>query len=177
MRLTANEVRSQILRRFKSSRLRQKMAPPIWVGPFLLRRVVRIWEEFARIERTTVPLVLSIEYLTRVSKRRLLSFPPNQLTQGLIWHYGVRKEIQMESLALLVSIMLLAVYTSGVTAFVASWLRSTKAKIVTNLFGAISIISGVLLWFSLRDGNGFFVGIIPISLGVFAILNYRRRNS
>jgi hypothetical protein len=23
------------------------MAPPIWVGPFLLRRVVRIWEELA----------------------------------------------------------------------------------------------------------------------------------
>ena len=83
----------------------------------------------------------------------------------------------MESLALLVSMMLLVVYTSGVTAFVASWLRSSKAKIVTILFGAISIISGVLLWFSLSDGNGFFVGIIPISLGVFAILNYRRRNS
>ena len=83
----------------------------------------------------------------------------------------------MESLALLVSMMLLVVYTSGVTAFVASWLRSSKAKIVTNLFGAISIISGVLLWFSLRDGNGFFVGIIPISLGVFAILNHRRRNT
>ena len=98
MRLTANEVRSQILRRFKSSRLRQKMAPPIWVGPFLLRRVVRIWEElalasdgssrlrrqktltlsgggfclsgnrrvriweeFARIERTTAPLVSAAE--------------------------------------------------------------------------------------------------------------------
>jgi hypothetical protein len=30
-----------------SSRLRQKMAPPIWVGPFLLRRVVRIWERIA----------------------------------------------------------------------------------------------------------------------------------
>ena len=109
--------------------------------------------------------------------RRFLSSPPNQLTKGLIWHYGVRKEIQMESLALLVSLMLLAVYTSGVTAFIASWFRSSKAKIVTNLFGAISIISGVLLWFSLSDGNGFFVGIIPISLGVFAILNHRRRNN
>jgi hypothetical protein len=83
----------------------------------------------------------------------------------------------MESLALLVSLMLLAVYTSGVIAFVASWLRSSRAKIVTNLFGATSIISGVLLWFSLSDGNGFFVGIIPISLGVFAILNHRRRNN
>jgi hypothetical protein len=47
VRLTANEVRGQTLRRFKSSRLRQKMAPPLWVGPFLLRRVVRIWEELA----------------------------------------------------------------------------------------------------------------------------------
>ena len=82
----------------------------------------------------------------------------------------------MESLALLVSLMLLAVYASGITAFVASWFRSSKAKIVTNLFGVISIISGILLWFSLSDGNGFFVGIIPISLGVFAILNHRRRN-
>ena len=83
----------------------------------------------------------------------------------------------MESLALLVFLMLLAVYTSGITAFVASWFRSSKAKIVTNLFGVISIISGILLWFSLSDGNGFFVGIIPISLGVFAILNHRRRNN
>lgn len=39
-----------------SSRLRQKMAPPIWVGPFLLRRVVRIWEEVVRIARLTAPL-------------------------------------------------------------------------------------------------------------------------
>lgn len=83
----------------------------------------------------------------------------------------------MESLALLVSIILLVVYTSGLAAFVASWLRSPRAKIVTNFLGATSIVSGGWLWFSLRDGNGLFVGIIPITLGVFAILNYRRRNS
>jgi hypothetical protein len=83
----------------------------------------------------------------------------------------------MESLAILVTIMIVAIYGSGVAAFTASWLKGPKAKFTTNFFAAISVISGGWLWFTLSDGNGFFVGIIPISLGVFAILNHRRRNS
>jgi hypothetical protein len=82
----------------------------------------------------------------------------------------------MESLALVVTIMVLFIYGSGLAAFTASWFKGSKAKLVTNVFGTISIISGCWLWFTLSDGNGFFVGIIPISLGVLAILNYRRRN-
>ena len=82
----------------------------------------------------------------------------------------------MESLALVVTVIVLFIYGSGIAAFTASWFKSSKAKLITSFFGAISIISGGWLWLSLSDGNGFFVGIIPISLGVFAILNYRRRN-
>ena len=81
----------------------------------------------------------------------------------------------MESLAILVTIIVLAIYGSGVAAFTASWFKGSKARFVTNFFAAISIVSGGWLWISLSDGNGFFVGLFPISLGVFAILNHRRR--
>ncbi len=49
MRLTANEVRSQILRRFKSSRLRRQKTLTLSGGGFCLSgiRRVRIWEELA----------------------------------------------------------------------------------------------------------------------------------
>ncbi len=81
----------------------------------------------------------------------------------------------MESLALVVAIMVFTIYASGIVAFVGSWFKGSKAKFVSNFFGAISIVSGCWLWFTLSDGNGFYVAVIPISLGVFAILNYRRR--
>ena len=46
MRLTANEVRGQTLRRFKSSRLRRQRASPFWVGLLSVRNTNRrIWEE------------------------------------------------------------------------------------------------------------------------------------
>jgi hypothetical protein len=83
----------------------------------------------------------------------------------------------MESLALAVTFIVLFIYGSGLAAFTASWFKGSKAKLLTSVFGTISIISGGWLWFTLRDGNGFFVGIIPISLGVLSILNYRRRNN
>ena len=107
--------------------------------------------------------------------RRFLSFPPNRLTHGLVWHYGVRKGFQMESLALLASIMLAAVYGSGLIAFISSWFRNRASEIITYVFSAISVLSGVLLGFSLRDGNGLVIALIPISLGIFSVWNVKRR--
>jgi hypothetical protein len=36
-------------------------------------------------------------------------------------------------------------------------------------------LSGALVGISLRDGNGFFVALLPISLGIFSVWNVRRR--
>jgi uncharacterized membrane protein len=36
-------------------------------------------------------------------------------------------------------------------------------------------LSAVLLGFSLRDGNGLVIAMIPISLGVIAVWNVKRR--
>ena len=107
--------------------------------------------------------------------RRFLASPLNQLTQGLIWHYGVRKGFQMESLALLVTVILLAVYGSGFIAFISSWFRNRVSEIATYVFSTISILSGTLVGISLREGNGFFVALLPISLGIFSVWNVKRR--
>ena len=81
----------------------------------------------------------------------------------------------MESLALLASLILLAVYGSGMIAFISSWFRNRVSEIVTYIFSGISVVSGVLVGFSLRDGNGFAIAFIPISLGIFSVWNVRRR--
>jgi hypothetical protein len=81
----------------------------------------------------------------------------------------------MESLALLASIMLAAVYGSGLIAFISSWFRNRASEIITYVFSAISVLSGVLLGFSLRDGNGLVIALIPISLGIFSVWNVKRR--
>jgi hypothetical protein len=110
-----------------------------------------------------------------VQHRQLLSSPPNQLTKGLIWHYGVRKEIQMESLALLAVLILLAVYSSGLIAFISSWFRNRVSEVITYIFSSISVVAGTLLGFSLRDGNGIAIALIPITLGIVSVWNLRRR--
>jgi hypothetical protein len=81
----------------------------------------------------------------------------------------------MESLALLAGIILLFVYGSGLIAFITSWFRSRASEIITYIFSSISVASGVLLGFSLRNGNGIAIALIPISLGVVSIWNVRRR--
>lgn len=83
----------------------------------------------------------------------------------------------MESLAKAAALIVLFIYGSGLIAFITSWLRTSIAKVITNVLGIFSMVSGCWLWYTLRDGNGFFLGLIPISLGLFAIWNYRRRNS
>jgi hypothetical protein len=81
----------------------------------------------------------------------------------------------MESLALLVTVIFLAVYGSGLIAFISSWFRNRVSEIVAYVFSAISVMSGALLGYSLRDGNGFFIALIPISLGIFSAWNVKRR--
>jgi hypothetical protein len=81
----------------------------------------------------------------------------------------------MESLALLASIMLAAVFGSGLIAFISSWFRNRVSEIITYIFSAISILAGSGLGFSLRDGNGFAIALIPISLGILSVWNVKRR--
>ncbi|CAB4334219.1 unannotated protein [freshwater metagenome] len=81
----------------------------------------------------------------------------------------------MESLALLAGMILLAVYGSGLIAFVSSWFKNRVSEIVTYIFSAISVLSGALLGFSLRAGNGFVIALIPISLGIISVWNVKRR--
>jgi hypothetical protein len=81
----------------------------------------------------------------------------------------------MESLALLVTVILLAVYGSGFIAFISSWFKNRVSEILTYIFSSISIVAGVLLGFSLRDGNGMAIALIPISLGIISVWNVRRR--
>jgi hypothetical protein len=81
----------------------------------------------------------------------------------------------MESLALLASLILLFVYGSGLIAFISSWFRNRVAEIITYVFSAISVVSGALVGFSLRDGNGFAIALLPVSLGLIATWNVRRR--
>jgi len=81
----------------------------------------------------------------------------------------------MESLALLASLILLFVIGSGLIALISSWFRNRVAEIITYVFSAISVVSGALVGFSLRDGNGFAIALLPVSLGLIATWNVRRR--
>ncbi|MEY3663599.1 MAG: hypothetical protein RI919_1115 [Actinomycetota bacterium] len=81
----------------------------------------------------------------------------------------------MESLALLVSIMLLVIFGAGFIAFGLSWFRSQWARIATYVFAAFSILSGLWLAVTLIDGNGLAVGFLPVALGAFSIFNTRRK--
>ena len=81
----------------------------------------------------------------------------------------------MESLALLASLILLAVYGSGLIAFISSWFRNRVSEIITYIFSGISVVSGVLVGFSLREGNGFVIALIPTSLGIISVWNMKKK--
>ena len=82
----------------------------------------------------------------------------------------------MESLAVAVTIILIVVFSSGFIAFATSWSRNRVAGYVSRALGILAIFTGAWLGFTLSDGNGFFVGSIPVSLGLFAIWNSRHRS-
>jgi len=81
----------------------------------------------------------------------------------------------MESLALLVTLILVTIYGSGLIAFISSWFRNRASEIITYIFSGISVIAGILLGISLRDGNGIAIALIPISLGIISVWNVKRR--
>jgi len=82
----------------------------------------------------------------------------------------------VESLALLVSLMLLVIYLSGLIAFGLSWLRNRIGKILTLIFSSISVLSGAWVAITLISGNGLMVGGIPVLLGALSIWNTLRVN-
>ncbi|NBW73240.1 MAG: hypothetical protein EBR26_02355 [Microbacteriaceae bacterium] len=82
----------------------------------------------------------------------------------------------MESLALLVSIILLVIYLSSIIAFGLSWIRRKSWMIVTIVFALFGLASGIWLAITLINGNGLFIGAIPVLFASFSIWNTLRRN-
>lgn len=82
----------------------------------------------------------------------------------------------MESLVALVVFVLLMVYGAGVVALALSWMRNRIGRVISRVFAVISIVTGTWLAITLLDGNGLFVGGIPVLLGAFSLYNSLRRN-
>ncbi|MEN9922702.1 MAG: hypothetical protein RIS09_216 [Actinomycetota bacterium] len=72
---------------------------------------------------------------------------------------------------------MLTIYSSGLIAIGLSFVRKRVWQIITYVFAGISILTGLWLGIVLRDGNGIYVGGIPILLGVAAIWNTTHRNA
>jgi len=77
----------------------------------------------------------------------------------------------MESLALLVTFILLAIYGSGLIAFVLSCFKNRVTRVLSFVFSGLSILSGLWIGLSLINGNGVWVGGVPIVLGALSIWN------
>lgn len=81
----------------------------------------------------------------------------------------------MESLALLVSLLLLGLYGSALLALGFSFSRRPVLRVLTLGFAALAIAFGLWLTYTLWQGNGVLVGGIPVALGAFAAWNTLRR--
>lgn len=81
----------------------------------------------------------------------------------------------MEGLVAVVVIILLVVYSSAILAVALSWIRGGLLKILSRVLAGFAIASGTWLAVALIDGNGVFVGGIPVLLGAFALINSLRR--
>lgn len=82
----------------------------------------------------------------------------------------------MESLAVTVSLILLAILSFGLGAVVFSWFRNPVTKVLTYVFASLSVAAGLWVGWVLIEGNGIAIALVPISLGLFGIWNLRRRN-
>ena len=82
----------------------------------------------------------------------------------------------MESLAFLAAMVLLAVNGSAIIAFAISWIRKPAAKIATFILGGFGILSGLWLGYTLIQGNGLMIGLVPIAIASIAIWNTVRVN-
>lgn len=83
----------------------------------------------------------------------------------------------MEGLVALVVTIVLVVFSSAILAVALSWIRSGVLRIVSRVLASFAIVSGGWLAITLIDGNGVFVGGIPVLLGAFALFNSLRRKS
>lgn len=81
----------------------------------------------------------------------------------------------MEGLVAVVVAMLLVVYSSAILASALSWIRGGFLMIVSRVLAGFAIASGTWLAITLIDGNGLFVGGIPVLLGAFTLFNSLRR--
>ena len=81
----------------------------------------------------------------------------------------------MEGLVAVVVTILLVVYSSAILAVALSWIRRGFLMILSRVFAGFAIVSGTWLAVTLIDGNGVFVGGIPVLLGAFALINSLRR--
>lgn len=81
----------------------------------------------------------------------------------------------MEGLVALVVTILLVIYSSAIMAVALSWIRQGFLMILSRVLAGFAIVSGIWLATTLIDGNGVFVGGIPVMLGAFALINSLRR--
>ena len=77
----------------------------------------------------------------------------------------------MESLALMVALIMLTIYGSGLIAFILSWFKSKVTRIICFVFAGMAILSGLWIGATLTPGNGLNVGSIPVLLGGVSIWN------
>ncbi len=82
----------------------------------------------------------------------------------------------MEGLAAVVTFILLVIYSSGFSALALAWAKSKWLRIASRTFAAIAIVSGFWLAATLFEGNGIFVGGVPILLGAISLAISIRRN-
>jgi hypothetical protein len=81
----------------------------------------------------------------------------------------------MESLALLATLVMLFVFSSSILAFSFSWAKNKVMKILTFIFSGLGLASGLWVMITLINGNGLFIGVIPVLLSGFAIWNTIKR--
>ena len=82
----------------------------------------------------------------------------------------------METLAALVTAILLVIYGSGLIAFGLAWSRNRVAMVISRVFAFVAMATGFWLGFTLMNANGFAVGGIPVLLGAASLVISLRRN-
>lgn len=82
----------------------------------------------------------------------------------------------MESLALAAAIIMLTIYGSSLLAFAFSWIKHTAGKVLTFIFAVFGIVTSLWLAYTLIEGNGLPIAVIPLALSSLAIWNTIRRN-
>ncbi len=82
----------------------------------------------------------------------------------------------MESLALAAAIIMLTIYGSSLLAFAFSGIKHTAGKVITFIFAIFGIVTSIWLAYTLIEGNGLPIAVIPLALSSLAIWNTIRRN-